>query len=67
MNIMFMGTPDFALESLKAIYEKGYNVTAVVTRSDKQQGRDMKVVMPPVKEFALEKGLNVYQPESLKN
>lgn len=67
MNIMFMGTPDFALESLKAIYEKGYNVTAVVTRSDKQQGRDMRVVMPPVKEFALEKGLNIYQPESLKN
>lgn len=67
MNIMFMGTPDFALESLKAIYEKGYNVTSVVTRSDKKQGRDMKIVMPPVKEFALEKGLNVYQPESLKN
>lgn len=67
MNIMFMGTPDFALESLKKLYEKGYNVTSVVTRSDKQQGRDMKVVMPPVKEFALEKGLNVYQPESLKN
>lgn len=67
MNIMFMGTPDFALESLKAIYEKGYNVTAVVTRSDKQQGRNMKLVMPPVKEYAIEKGLNVYQPESLKN
>lgn len=67
MNIMFMGTPDFALESLKAIYEKGYNVTCVVTRSDKQQGRNMKVVMPPVKEYAIEKGLNVYQPESLKN
>ncbi|MBR5586921.1 MAG: methionyl-tRNA formyltransferase [Clostridia bacterium] len=67
MNIMFMGTPDFALESLKVLYERGYNVTCVVTRSDKQQGRDMKVVMPPVKEFALEKGMNVYQPESLKN
>ena len=67
MNIMFMGTPDFALESLKAIYEKGYNVTAVVTRSDKQQGRNMKLVMPPVKEYAIEKGLNVYQPENLKN
>ena len=67
MNIMFMGTPDFALESLKKICEKGYNVTSVVTRSDKKQGRDMKLVMPPVKEFALEKGLNIYQPESLKN
>ena len=66
MNIMFMGTPDFALESLKKLCEKGYNVTAVVTRSDKQQGRSMKLVMPPVKEFALEKGINVYQPESLK-
>lgn len=67
MNIMFMGTPDFALESLKVLCEKGYNVTCVVTRSDKQQGRNMKVVMPPVKEYALEKGLNIYQPESLKN
>lgn len=67
MNILFMGTPDFALESLKKLYEKGYNVTAVVTRSDKQQGRKMEIVMPPVKEYALEKGLNIYQPESLKN
>ena len=67
MNIMFMGTPDFALESLKALWDKGYNITSVVTRSDKKQGRDMKVVMPPVKEFALQKGLNIYQPESLKN
>ena len=67
MNILFMGTPDFALESLRKLYEKGYNVTAVVTRSDKQQGRKMELVMPPVKEFALQKGLGVYQPESLKN
>lgn len=67
MNIMFMGTPDFALESLKKLCEKGFNVTSVVTRSDKRQGRDMKLVMPPVKEFALEKGMNIYQPESLKN
>ena len=67
MNIMFMGTPDFALESLKELVKREYNVTCVVTRSDKQQGRDMKVVMPPVKEFALEKGINVYQPENLKN
>lgn len=67
MNIMFMGTPDFALESLKELVKREYNVTCVVTRSDKQQGRDMKIVMPPVKEFALEKGMNVYQPESLKN
>lgn len=67
MNIMFMGTPDFALESLKALWDKGYNVTSVVTRSDKKQGREMKIAMPPVKEFALEKRMNIYQPESLKN
>ncbi len=67
MNIMFMGTPDFALESLKKLCEKGYSVTSVVTRSDKQQGRSMKLVAPPVKEFAIGKGLNVYQPENLKN
>lgn len=67
MNIMFMGTPDFALVSIKKLWEKGYNVTSVVTRSDKGQGRNMKITMPPVKEFAIEKGINVYQPESLKN
>ncbi|MFA7636539.1 MAG: methionyl-tRNA formyltransferase [Monoglobales bacterium] len=67
MRIMFMGTPDFALESLKKLCEKGFDVTCVVTRSDKQQGRNMKLMPPPVKEFALEKGLNVYQPESLKD
>lgn len=66
MNIMFMGTPDFALTSLEALCDEGYNVTSVVCRSDKEQGRDKKIVMPPVKEFALSRGMNVYQPEQLK-
>ncbi len=67
MNIMFMGTPDFALTSLEKLYNEGYNITSVVCRSDKEQGRDKKIVMPPVKEFAIKHGMNVYQPERLKD
>ena len=61
-----MGTPDFARESLKAIYEAGHNILAVVTNPDKPKGRGMKMVASPVKEFALEKGLTVYQPEKVR-
>ena len=66
LNIVFMGTPDFARESLKAIYEAGHNILAVVTNPDKPKGRGMKMVASPVKEFALEKGLTVYQPEKVR-
>lgn len=67
MNIVFMGTPDFALESLKALVEADYNVIGVVTNPDKPKGRGMKLVFSPVKEYAMEKGLNIYQPERIKN
>ena len=55
LNIVFMGTPDFARESLKAIYEAGHNILAVVTNPDKPKGRGMKLIPSPVKEFAIEK------------
>ena len=55
LNIVFMGTPDFAKESLKAIYEVGYNILAVGTHPDKPKGRGMKLIPSPVKEYALEK------------
>ena len=66
MKVVFMGTPDFAEESLKAIYEAGYEIIGVVTNPDKPKGRGMKMIPSPVKEFAMEKKLTIYQPEKVK-
>ncbi|KAB2869320.1 MAG: methionyl-tRNA formyltransferase, partial [Bacteroidales bacterium] len=66
-RIVYMGTPDFAVEPLKAIVDAGYNVVAVVTVPDKPVGRGQKVQSSPVKQFAEEKGLLVLQPEKLRN
>ena len=66
LKILFMGTPDFARESLEAVYNTGYEILGVVTNPDKPKGRGMKMVASPVKEFALEKGLTVYQPEKVR-
>lgn len=67
MKIVFMGTPDFARDSLEALYNKGYDILGVVTNIDKPRGRGMKLIPTPVKEFALEKNLKIYQPEKVKN
>lgn len=67
MNIIFMGTPDFAKESLEAIYHAGHNVMGVVTNPDRPQGRGMKLLPSEVKKFALEKELKIYQPLTIKN
>jgi len=61
-----MGTPDFAQESLKCLYEAKYNIIGVVTNPDKPKGRGMKMVASPVKEYALEKSLKIYQPEKVR-
>ena len=61
-----MGTPDFALFSLKALCEKGYDVVGVVTQPDKPKGRGYVLTPPPVKVYALEQGIPVYQPNSLR-
>ena len=66
MNILFMGTPDFAQESLKALYEAGYNIIGVVTNVDKPKGRGMKLVPSPVKQYALEKNIKIYQPLKIR-
>ena len=66
MKLIFMGTPDFAKESLEAVYNAGYEILAVVTNPDRPKGRGMKMVESPVKEFAKEKGLEIYQPEKVK-
>lgn len=67
LNILFMGTPDFARDSLEAVYNSGYNILGVVTNPDKPKGRGMKMVASPVKEFALEKELRVFQPAKIRN
>jgi methionyl-tRNA formyltransferase len=67
MNIIFMGTPDFSIPSLKTLIESKHNVLAVVTAPDKQRGRGRKVSFTPVKVFAIKNNLPVLQPERLKN
>lgn len=66
MNIVFMGTPDFAVPCLDALIKSGENVTAVFTQPDKPKGRGYKLTPPPVKELALRHNIPVYQPVSLK-
>lgn len=66
MRIVFMGTPDFARESLEAVNKAGHEIVAVVTNPDKPQGRGMKLTASPVKEYALEQNIPVLQPEKVK-
>ena len=67
MNIVFMGTPDFAVESLKSLQQAGNNILAVVTNTDKPKGRGNKVVSTPVKDYALEHNIKIYQPSKIRN
>lgn len=67
MKILFMGTPDFAVPSLARLVDDGHEIVGVVTQPDKPQGRKMKLTPPPVKALALERGLSVHQPETLKD
>ena len=62
-----MGTPEFAVASLSALYDAGCNIVGVITAPDKPAGRGMKIQESSVKKYALEKGLNILQPEKLKN
>ena len=68
LRIVFMGTPEFAVETLKRLVEGGYNVVGVVTQPDKPVGRHGSVLRAPaVKEYAFQKGLPVLQPEKMKD
>lgn len=68
LRIVYMGTPEFAVESLKRLVEGGYNVVGVITMPDKPMGRHGSVLQPsPVKAYALSQGLKVLQPEKLKD
>jgi len=66
-RIVFMGTPEFAVASLKALHESGCEIAAVVTVPDRPAGRGRKLTFSPVKEYALENRLTLFQPEKLRN
>ena len=67
MKLVFMGTPDFAVPSLKALVEAGYDVAAVFTQPDKPKNRGMKLQPTPVKEYALTQNIPVFQPAKLRD
>lgn len=68
LKIVYMGTPEFAVESLKRLVEGGYNIVGVITMPDKAMGRHGSVLQPsPVKQYAVSQGLKVLQPEKLKD
>jgi len=66
-NLIFMGTPDFAVPSLKALFKNDYNILTVVTQPDRPKGRGRKIIPPPVKKAAQRFGYDVIQPVSQKN
>lgn len=67
MRIVFMGTPDFAVPSLKALVEAGHEICGVFTQPDKPKNRGMKLLATPVKEYAVTQNIPVYQPVSCRD
>jgi methionyl-tRNA formyltransferase len=67
LRIIFMGTPEFAVPSLDKLYRAGYNIVGVITAPDKPAGRGMKIMVSAVKKYALEKKLQILQPEKLRD
>jgi len=67
MKILFMGTPDFSVYTLKALIGAGHNITSVITQPDRPKGRGHKMTHPPVYVFAQEHGLKIHQPDTLKD
>ena len=67
MRIVFMGTPDFASASLKALIDNGFDVVGVFTQPDKPKNRGMKLISSPVKELAIQTGIPVFQPEKMRD
>ena len=67
MRILFMGTPDIAIESLDNLYNEGFEICGVVTAPDRPAGRGMKLIASPVKEYATKKNIKIFQPEKIVN
>ncbi len=66
MKIIFMGTPEIAVGTLESLYNLNYDIPLVITREDKPKGRGKELSITPIKEFAIDKGLKVYQPNKLR-
>ncbi len=66
LNIIFMGTPDFSVPALRALVKNGYSISLVITQPDRPKGRGKKMMYPPIKQAALELGLDIFQPETIK-
>ncbi|MBK7378054.1 MAG: methionyl-tRNA formyltransferase [Ignavibacteriales bacterium] len=66
MRIVFLGTPDFAIPSIKILLDNHHQIPAIVTTPDKERGRGQKISFTPVKQFAMDHNISVYQPEKLK-
>ena len=66
MRVIFMGTPDFSVGTLQALIDAGHEVVLAVTQPDKPKGRGKSMQFPPVKEAALEHGIEVYQPRRVR-
>ena len=67
MKIVFMGTPDFAVPSMEALLDAGHEITLAVTQADKPKGRHQTLTPPPVKVCALEHGIPVFQPQTMRD
>lgn len=67
MRVIFMGTPDFSVETFNALIDAGHEIVCVVTQPDRMKGRGKTVQFPPVKEAAIEHGITVYQPEKVRS
>ena len=67
MRILFMGTPDFAVASLRRLVEDGHEICGVFTQPDRPKNRGHKLMFSPVKQYAVEQGLSVYQPLKMKD
>ena len=67
LSIVFMGTPDFAVESLKLLIENKYNIVGVITAPDKPSGRGQKMMQSAVKKYAVTNNLKTLQPTNLKS
>ena len=67
MNIVFMGTPEFALPTLKALHQSSHSILAVITQPDRPKGRGQKLVVSPIKQFALDSNLPLLQPKTVND
>ncbi|PIP73352.1 MAG: methionyl-tRNA formyltransferase [Nitrospinae bacterium CG22_combo_CG10-13_8_21_14_all_47_10] len=65
MNIVFMGTPEFALPTLKALHHSSHSIQAVITQPDKPKGRGQKLIVSPIKQYALDSNLPILQPKTV--